>query len=210
MLGESLDDSTANHDKRTKHNGPSSTESLSKPRRKWDRKDRAELVGRVDKAEQTWFDGPLAFRILSSVTEIYKNPSALNQSSIDFQVIRTVVEVLRVLERVDELRIETRSHLNTHTAEEQPDVHKTQIGLLVPWRLVLLDEASDDGVRGATNVDHVGELALLDLSSSIVQGPVSRVVEETKLERWETKKFQLGIVDHIIHELSYSPPRACR
>lgn len=78
MLGESLDDSTANHDERTKHNRPSSTESLSKPRRKWDRKDRAELVGRVDKAEQTGLDGPLAFCILSSVTEIYKNSSALN------------------------------------------------------------------------------------------------------------------------------------
>lgn len=74
MLGESLDDSTADHDERTKHNGPSSTESLSKPRCKWDRKDRAELVGRVDKAEQTGFDGPLVFRILSSVTEIYYKP----------------------------------------------------------------------------------------------------------------------------------------
>jgi hypothetical protein len=64
------------------------------------------------------------------------------------------MESLRVLQSVDELRIETRGHLNTHTTKEQPDVEDTKIGLLVPWYLILLDEASDDGIGGSTNVDH--------------------------------------------------------
>lgn len=67
---------------------------------------------------------------------------------------RTVVEGVRVLQSVDELRIETRSHLDTHATEEQPDVHHTKIGLLVPWRLILLDEASDNWVCGRAHVDH--------------------------------------------------------
>jgi hypothetical protein len=70
-----------------------------------------------------------------------------------------VVEVWRELQGVDELGIETRGHLDAHTAEEQPDVHAPQIRLLVPWRLVLLDEASDDGVGGAANVDHLDEFS---------------------------------------------------
>lgn len=73
----------------------------------------------------------------------------------------TVVKGLRVLQSVDKLRIESGSHLNTHTAEEQPDVHDTKIGLLVPWCLVLFNEASDDGIGGGTNVDHGGGLTLV-------------------------------------------------
>lgn len=64
------------------------------------------------------------------------------------------MEGLRVLQSVDELRIETRGHLNAHTAKEQPDVEDTKIRLLVPWHLILIDEAGDDGIGGSTNVDH--------------------------------------------------------
>ena len=67
----------------------------------------------------------------------------------------TDVEELGELERVDELRIETRGHLNTHTTQEQPDVHNPKVRLPVPWHLVLLHEAGDDGVRGFSNVRHL-------------------------------------------------------
>lgn len=70
------------------------------------------------------------------------------------------MEVLRELQRVDELRVEARRHLDAHAAEEEPHVHDAQVALLVPWHLVLLHEARDNGVRcGAdvdVDVDHVG------------------------------------------------------
>lgn len=121
-----------------------------------------------------------------------------------------MVEVLRVLERVDELRIETRSHLNTHTTEEQPDVHDTQIGLLVPWRLILLDEASDDGVRGATNVDHVGELALLSLSSGFVQGARLQSSRGNQAGEMGNEKENFNGALQIILYMSFSPACARR
>ena len=71
-----------------------------------------------------------------------------------FPVDHTVMEGLRVLQSIDELRIETRGHLNTHTTKEQPDVEDSKIGLLVPWHLILIDEAGDDGIGGSTNIDH--------------------------------------------------------
>jgi hypothetical protein len=67
----------------------------------------------------------------------------------------TLVESLGELQSVNELGIETRGHLHTHTTQEQPDVHQAQIGLLVPWRLILRDEAGDDGVGGRSYVDHL-------------------------------------------------------
>lgn len=68
--------------------------------------------------------------------------------------VPTLVEGSRKLQCVDELRIKTRGHLNTHAAQEQPNVHNPKVRLPVPWYLVLLDEASDDGVRGFS-FDHV-------------------------------------------------------
>jgi hypothetical protein len=38
---------------------------------------------------------------------------------------------------------------DAHAAEEEPDVHGPQVGLLVPWCLVLLGQVGDDGVRDA-------------------------------------------------------------
>lgn len=66
------------------------------------------------------------------------------------------MEGLSELERVDELRVETRCHLDTHTAQEKPQVHVPKIGLLVPWHLVLRNQAGDDGVGSVAYVDHVG------------------------------------------------------
>lgn len=71
------------------------------------------------------------------------------------------------LEGVDELRVETRCHLNAHTAAEEQEVEDAQVGLLVPWHLVLLDEAGDDGVgSSASTGSHVGQqlLAMAKLS----------------------------------------------
>lgn len=66
------------------------------------------------------------------------------------------MEWLSKLQRVDELRVKARRHLNTHAAEEEPNVHQPQVGLLVPWRLVLRHEAGEDGVGGIAHVDHFG------------------------------------------------------
>jgi len=67
------------------------------------------------------------------------------------------------LEGVDELRVETRRHLHAHTAAEEQDVENTQVGLLVPWHPVLLDEAGDDGVGSSASTDsHVGQRSSRD------------------------------------------------
>jgi hypothetical protein len=76
------------------------------------------------------------------------------------EVEHTLMEVRGELQGVDELRVETRGHLDAHAAQEQPDVKGAQVWLLVPWRLVLLDEASDDGIGGRTHVDHCGGILL--------------------------------------------------
>jgi hypothetical protein len=65
---------------------------------------------------------------------------------------RTYVERCRELKGVDELRVETRSDLNTHTTDEEVEVHDPQIRLLVPWHLILLDHARNDGVGSMADV----------------------------------------------------------
>lgn len=55
----------------------------------------------------------------------------------------------RELQRVDELGVEARSHLDTHAAGEEKEVHHTEVALLPEGDLVLGYHASDDGVRGA-------------------------------------------------------------
>ena len=76
---------------------------------------------------------------------------------------RTLVEGWSKLESVDELRVEARSHLNAHAAQEEEDVHAPQVRLLVPCHLVLLDQAGDNGVRCCANVDfhHLDDCYLL-------------------------------------------------
>ena len=64
----------------------------------------------------------------------------------------TLIEWCRKLKSTDELRVETRSDFNTHTTDEQVEVHDPQIGLLVPWHLVLLDQARNDGVGSMADV----------------------------------------------------------
>jgi hypothetical protein len=70
------------------------------------------------------------------------------------------MEVRGELQGVDELRVETGGNLDAHAAQEQPDVEHAQVWLLVPWRLVLVDEASDDRVGGRAHVDHCGGISL--------------------------------------------------
>jgi hypothetical protein len=50
------------------------------------------------------------------------------------------------LQRVDKLRVETRSNFDTHAADEQVEVHDSEIRFLVPRYFVLLDHACDDWV----------------------------------------------------------------
>jgi len=70
----------------------------------------------------------------------------------------TLVEGLRELQGVDELRIETRGHLNTHAAHEQEEVKVSKVWLPVPWHLVLLHEARNDGVGCVSGVHHDVEI----------------------------------------------------
>jgi hypothetical protein len=102
----------------------------------------------------------------------------------------------RVLKGVDKLRIETRSHLDTHATKEQPDVHDTKIRFLVPWCLVLVDEAGNDGIGGGTNVDHGGGLTVGECNAMNAKGwaalpvtvssrTVGRYWRETGDERFE-------------------------
>jgi hypothetical protein len=65
----------------------------------------------------------------------------------------TFVKRLRELQCVDELRVEARGHLHTHAAKEEPQVHVPKVRLLVPWHLVFLDQASDNGLTGVTCFD---------------------------------------------------------
>lgn len=71
--------------------------------------------------------------------------------------LHTFVKCLRKLQCVDKLRIESGCHFYSHTAEKEPHIHETEVPLLVPWRLVLCHEASDDGISCRTYVDHVDD-----------------------------------------------------
>ena len=64
------------------------------------------------------------------------------------------------MQGVDELRVESRGHLDAHAAEEEPEVHHAQVGLFVPWHLVLRDQARKNGVRSTVlcpDDGHVGD-----------------------------------------------------
>jgi hypothetical protein len=67
----------------------------------------------------------------------------------------TSMKGLGELKRVDELRIKSRSHFNSHAAEKKEDVHETEVSFLVPRRLVLFHEAGDHWVSGGSHVDHL-------------------------------------------------------
>jgi hypothetical protein len=56
------------------------------------------------------------------------------------------------LKSVDELRVETRRNLYTHTANKEVEVHPPQVGFLVPRHLILLHHAGNDGVGAMTGV----------------------------------------------------------
>lgn len=61
-------------------------------------------------------------------------------------VERTIDPAGNDLQGIDELRVEARGELDTHAGGEEHEVEPSQIGLLVPGDLVLLDDASEDGV----------------------------------------------------------------
>lgn len=64
----------------------------------------------------------------------------------------TLIERLRELKSVDELRIEARGDFDTHTTKEEPEVQVPQVRLLKPPDLVLLHHAGDDGVSAMAGV----------------------------------------------------------
>lgn len=142
VLGETLDQGTDDHDDGADHDGPATTELLGDPGGEGDTEDGTQHVGGIDETEQTSLDGEVTIRVDTAIAEV-------------------LVPLLRDLEGVDELRVETGGHLNTHAAAEKPHVHHAQVRLLVPWRLVLGDKAGHDGVGSVTEVDvrladHVG------------------------------------------------------
>jgi hypothetical protein len=64
----------------------------------------------------------------------------------------TLIEGSRELQGVDELRVETRCNFDTHTTDEKVEVHDPEVGLLVPWRLVLFDHARDNWIGSMADV----------------------------------------------------------
>lgn len=138
VLRETLEESTNNHDEGAEHDGPATTPAVGDVRSKRHTENGAQHVGGVDKTKQT---GLNTVDVVSIIVDL-----------VDTAVAEVSVPLLGHLEGVDELRVETGSHLDTHAAQEEPDVHDTQIGLLVPWDLVLLDETRDNGIRRVTDV----------------------------------------------------------
>jgi hypothetical protein len=154
MLGKPLQDGTNAHDHRTRHDRHSSSVLLIEPRGDGDSEDRTELVARGDEAKKAIPDSRLPFGIDVSITEVcFVSKSVCGRP----EGILTLVEGCRELKRVDELRVETRGHLNTHAAQEQVHVHNPKVRLLEPWYLVLRDKAGDNGVRGFSCLDHLVE-----------------------------------------------------
>jgi len=70
VLSEALKNRTDNHDEGTGHDGPPTTVALCKPRSDGHRENGAELVARVDEAQQTRFDSRLVVVVNTSVSEI--------------------------------------------------------------------------------------------------------------------------------------------
>jgi len=155
MLRKALNDSPEDHNTRAQHNRPPSTKSLVEPWSNWDGKDRSELIARRNKSEKRRLDGILACSIFVTLTKIF-------------------VEWTRELQRVDELRIESRGHLYSHTAEEEPDIHDTQITLAIPWYFVLLGKTCDDRVGETSGLclfgeSHHHEKGLVEVNLSTVE-----------------------------------------
>jgi len=70
MLGETLKDSSEDHDQRAGHDTPPSTPALIAVGSNRDGEDRTELVAGGDKSEERWPDRPVAVFVNVSITEI--------------------------------------------------------------------------------------------------------------------------------------------
>lgn len=56
------------------------------------------------------------------------------------------------MEGVDKLGVETRGNFNTHTADEEVEIHPPQVGFLVPWHFILLDHTRDNRIGSMAEV----------------------------------------------------------
>jgi len=71
MLGETLEESTENHDAGAEHDGPAAAEALREPWRKGDGEDGTKLVARVDESKKTGLDfGRVGLCVSAASTEI--------------------------------------------------------------------------------------------------------------------------------------------
>jgi hypothetical protein len=71
MLGKSLEDSSNAHDRRTCHNGPSSSIRLVEPGRNRNSENGTKLVAGRDESEKSRFDARLVILIKVAVAEIF-------------------------------------------------------------------------------------------------------------------------------------------
>jgi len=145
VLSKALKDGTDAHDERAEHDRPSSPVLLVEPWGNRHSEDGPKLVARRNEPQNTGLNVGLAF-------------------CVDIAVAEVLVERSGELEGVNELRVESGGDLNAHTDDEEVNVHAPQVGLLVPWHLVLLDHARNDRVGAMTDVwcledahDGVGE-----------------------------------------------------
>jgi hypothetical protein len=96
------------------------------------------------------------------------------------------------LEGVDELRVETRGHLNAHAAQEEPEIHDTHVWLLVPWHLVLSHQAGEDRVGSPIFVRK--DTHLVEVRRSF-KGPFERG------SGWKLVESDDGLEFELIHVL---------
>ena len=73
----------------------------------------------------------------------------------------TLIPGCRELQGAHESRVKTRSHLYSHCAEKQTDVHLPEVGLLPPWCSILFRQVRENGI-GETFVNHVEDCTFVD------------------------------------------------
>jgi hypothetical protein len=117
---------------------------LVEPWRDRNCENRSELVAGGNESKHRRLNiGLLGRGVFVAIAKVCYNQLVFEENAT---ISHTFVEGARELEGVDELRVETGGDLNTHAAYEEVEVHPAQIGLLVPWHLVLRNHAGNNGV----------------------------------------------------------------